>query len=350
MSRILCRFALGFALIGFCNPLSAQDKRFNGQFTFRNLKISAAAGDSKDKYLTLAFAEGKLMFFTIHSDKFRWFTPWTGHDKKAITSVAFCPDNSIFASAAMDGNVKFWDYDSAAKFAEETEKLQEKEARKVPPPTMTKLIKAHSAGSVSIAFSPDSKKLATAGADGLIKIWSLADTKKPIATMLAHKGGVHCLAFSFDGGLLASGGADKTAKLWRISVEIMEERNLGEHEGPVLAVAFSRDGKQIATGSGAPKKPGQLRVWDAATGKESFSLAGHEDVVTSVNFHPKEPRLVSCSKDKTLRVWDLEMKKELYKDLHVDGLIQVFWINDGKLIGSFSPQEGKWWLGMPRLN
>jgi WD40 repeat protein len=345
MRRFLVLFALFF---GLCNLATAQEKRLNSQYTFRNVKISAAATDGKDKNMALGFSEGKLVFYTIFSDKFRWFTSWPAHTKP-VCAIAFCPDCSIFASAGTDGTVKFWDYVSATKFAEETEKLPMKEAGKVPPPSMTKSFKAHT-GPIVMTFSPDSKKLVTAGTDGVIKIWNVESPMKPIATLEGHKKGVNCLEFNPDGTLLASGGEDKAAKLWRFSDNVMEDHVLPDHDGPVLTVAFSADGKQLAIGSGVAKKSGQIKIWEAGTGKEMYSLpAGHEDVVTSVCFHPKEPRLISGSKDKTVRIWDLETKKELYKDYHVDGLFKVLMTVDGRLIGTYSPEEAKWWLGKPRL-
>ncbi|NWX89669.1 WSB2 protein, partial [Nothoprocta pentlandii] len=51
---------------------------------------------------------------------------------------------------------------------------------------------------------------------------------------------------------------------------------------------------------------GQIKVWEVQTGHLLFSLLGHQDVVRDLSFAPNGSLiLVSASRDKTLRVWDL---------------------------------------------
>ncbi|XP_060105599.1 WD repeat and SOCS box-containing protein 2 [Heteronotia binoei] len=52
---------------------------------------------------------------------------------------------------------------------------------------------------------------------------------------------------------------------------------------------------------------GQIKVWQVETGSLLFNLSGHLDVVRDLSFAPGESCsiLVSASRDKTLRVWDL---------------------------------------------
>uniref|UniRef100_A0A8V0X026 WD repeat and SOCS box containing 2 n=1 Tax=Gallus gallus TaxID=9031 RepID=A0A8V0X026_CHICK len=51
---------------------------------------------------------------------------------------------------------------------------------------------------------------------------------------------------------------------------------------------------------------GQIKVWEVQTGHLLFSLLGHQDVVRDLSFAPNGSLiLVSASRDRTLRVWDL---------------------------------------------
>ncbi|KAJ6659106.1 hypothetical protein lerEdw1_019409 [Lerista edwardsae] len=52
---------------------------------------------------------------------------------------------------------------------------------------------------------------------------------------------------------------------------------------------------------------GHIKVWEVQTGRLLFNLSGHQGVVRDLSFAPGESRsiLVSASRDKTLRVWDL---------------------------------------------
>ena len=75
-------------------------------------------------------------------------------------------------------------------------------------------LKAHSGAAWSVAFSPDSRTLATGGNDATIKLWNLASLQQT-ATLRGHTGPVNGLSFSKDGTLLASSSGDGTVRLWR---------------------------------------------------------------------------------------------------------------------------------------
>ena len=91
--------------------------------------------------------------------------------------------------------------------------------------------------------------LASAGADGTIKLWNLT-LGKEAGTLTGHKGSVLCLAFSPDGKRLASGGADGVVRLWDTTDP---KKNWGKetakwiaHTKAVLCLSFSgnnREGK-----------------------------------------------------------------------------------------------------------
>ena len=71
------------------------------------------------------------------------------------------------------------------------------------------------------------------------------------------------------------------------------------HPGSVAQVAWSPDGKRLATASWAQR----VTVWDATTGKETFSLRGHRGRVNSVAWSPDGARLASAGDDGTVKIW-----------------------------------------------
>ena len=94
--------------------------------------------------------------------------------------------------------------------------------------------KAHSAPPRQLAFSPDSKILATSGVDSVVKLWSLADGK--LVRALRHPEGVTSIAFSRDGQWLVSGSYDTMVRVWRVADGSLM-RTLKGHTGSVWTVA-----------------------------------------------------------------------------------------------------------------
>jgi len=71
---------------------------------------------------------------------------------------------------------------------------------------------------------------------------------------------------------------------------------LNGHSDWVLSVAFSPDGTRIVSGS----KDNTLRLWDAVSGAGLNTLNGHSNWVLSVAFSLDGTRIVSGSNDNTL--------------------------------------------------
>ncbi|KLU07247.1 WD-repeat containing protein [Rhodopirellula islandica] len=104
-------------------------------------------------------------------------------------------------------------------------------------------------------FSPDGKRIATAGYDRKILIWD-AISGEMTRELVGHNGAIFDLAFSPDGGLLISACADETAKVWHVeSGERLD--TLSQPEGEVNCVLFSKDGRWMLAGSA----DNRLRVW-----------------------------------------------------------------------------------------
>jgi WD40 repeat protein len=78
-----------------------------------------------------------------------------------------------------------------------------------------RVLRGHTEYVKSMAFSPDSSQLATAGIDGRIRIWD-ASSGKELRTLAAHWQGVDDVAYAPDGRTLASIESRTCVKLWRL--------------------------------------------------------------------------------------------------------------------------------------
>jgi len=105
------------------------------------------------------------------------------------------------------------------------------------------------------------------------------------------------------------------------------------HEGDVNSVAFSPDGKLIVSGS----RDKTVRLWDIVGNPVGQPFQGHEDDVNSVAFSPDGKLIVSASDDNTVRLWDIEGNPvgQLFQG-HEASVSSVAFSSDGKLIVSAS--------------
>ncbi len=156
----------------------------------------------------------------------------------AVTALSFSPDNARIACASADKSITVW-------------AIGQEPVRVETPAEVN-----------AVVWLMD--KLASAGADGVIRVWS--DALAPVKEFPGHNGAVTALAARE--GLLLSGGADGTVRAW--DVEKAQATVQMNHAGPVSALAIRGDGKAFAS-AGANNL---AKLWDAA-GKPLAEMKGN---------------------------------------------------------------------------
>jgi WD40 repeat protein len=165
-------------------------------------------------------------------------------------------------------------------------------------------------GTGVLALSPDLATLAVARGKGDGPTWhvELIDVAsgKSLRTFEWPGKRVVSLAFSPDGKRLAAGGAlDEPHLGWWDAGGGKFHALETDLRGPFYAVAFSPDGRMLASACGAPRPDAAIRLWDTATGKVVARLPGHTSGVLALAFSPNGKLLGSASLDRSALVWDL---------------------------------------------
>lgn len=98
----------------------------------------------------------------------------------------------------------------------------------------------------SVAFSPDSKTLATCDTTGTAYLWNVATGRRLAVLANRSNGQVLSAAFSPSGKTLAVGDANGTVDLWRVATGAVTATLAAPGAGPVNNAAYSPDGKTVA--------------------------------------------------------------------------------------------------------
>ena len=126
---------------------------------------------------------------------------YLGH-RNEVNELAYSPDGQWLASGDDDGSIKLWRPDQRQE---------------------TYLFTHLSAAVFGVAFSPDGKTLAAGTGDlfqprkaGEIKLWDVA-SRTEIRSLKGHNGGIGSVAYSPGGDRIASASADGTVRIWEVA-------------------------------------------------------------------------------------------------------------------------------------
>jgi eukaryotic-like serine/threonine-protein kinase len=160
-------------------------------------------------------------------------------------------------------------------------------------------------------LSPDAQIMAAGWADGTLAFFD-AKTGAVIATE-AHAYGqfIFKMAFSPNGKLLATAGAsavleELAAKIWDTATHKLLAKPSG-HTELVLDVAFTPDGEILLT-CGADDS---IKFWDTTTWKEIPPSLGQKEYVSALALSPNGRRLATACSDRTMKLWNVATRREI---------------------------------------
>jgi platelet-activating factor acetylhydrolase IB subunit alpha len=170
-------------------------------------------------------------------------------------------------------------------------------------------LQGHRLPVTSVAFHPIFSSLASGSEDTTIKIWDyeLGELER---TLKGHTKAVLDVDFGGPRGgtLLASCSSDLTIKLWDPSDEYKNIRTLPGHDHSISSIRFIPSGAAGAPLSGntlvSASRDKTLRIWDVTTGYCLKTIKGHADWVRAVTASADGRWLLSAGNDQVPRLWD----------------------------------------------
>lgn len=188
---------------------------------------------------------------------------------------------------------------------------------------------------VTVAFSPDGKRIASGNSEGTICIWDISSRKR-LKTIKGHSTFVSFITFSQDSKIITSVSSDQTIEQWNVLTgKLLSSKK--ETRDTRSFVAQSPDGKYTATGQGDPNREetdNTINLRDNVTGKCIRTLTGHSLSVSALAFSPDSRFLASGSWDQTILLWNISTGKKIKMFKGYADLTAITFSPNGKLIAS----------------
>jgi RNA polymerase sigma factor (sigma-70 family) len=301
-----------------------------GQKKFRFRAAVGAIEYSPDGKLLVIAEHNTLHLFDAATRKElrSWDVPKNVPKDVAVKSVAFSPDSKSLATAGQYPHFHLWDV------------------------TNGKLIREFAGFerlTEGIAFSVDGKRLAMVGenlpspklidreAEGpTVRIWE-TNTGKELKGMGTGLAQGTCVSYSPDGQLLIWGTADGAVHVHKVAgAEVFTYKGPEIPTSFTYSIAISPDSKLVAAGIGA-----LIKLFDLRTGKllKTMSEQFQRDIPSllagmRLHFSPDGKTLASVSSTSMFLLWDVASGKLDQKYLPRSGLNDLSFYHDGKTLAT----------------
>ncbi|CAG8739756.1 30093_t:CDS:10 [Gigaspora margarita] len=215
----------------------------------------------------------------------------TPHDGE-IHTIQSSADGSMFATGSADKTIKIFD-------------------------ATTGQTKQSLSGSIQsimhVSFNSTNDMIAGASNDNAARLWHLK-TGRIRLTLTGHVGKVYSSRFNGDSSKVITGSHDRTIKVWDLQKGYCI-RTIFSFSSCNDVVPLDEEGTTLVSGH----LDNNLRFWDVRSGKDIKELTGiHLGQITSVSVSPDGSKVLTNSRDNTLKIVDLRTY-DVEQTLHADG-------------------------------
>jgi WD40 repeat protein len=232
----------------------------------------------------------------------------------SVRTIAVSPNGREIATAGDDGVIRLWD---ASSFR------------------LTRVLRGHAGAIYALDYWTDSTLLASAGWDGKVKVWDLRNDDRSLTFDAGAK--QFAVAFAPEPALkyLAAAGEDGVVRIWNLGTRELAKSRL-DHQSPDPARAAVRSLSYAPSGSGefvSAGFDGKIRFYRTSGTIDTRDAYGRKAL--RVAYSPDGTRVVTAGSDAELgaaKIWDVKNGASRLLAGHRDYVVSASWSADGKRI------------------
>lgn len=292
----------------FCSfrkeDMACKEPTLRKSFTIQKQEAFCACVYGMNEYLATGLSNGTVMLLPTKPDnKVR---KWIGH-RGPVTCMASCGRDPHLVSGGSDGTVRLWVGNDVGDSM--ALNIGEQEI-------------------VSLALSNKYDRLLVTDASGAPTLWDPRHCAK-ITDLEEDSSLVNSVSLSSDGLVALTGSSSGEFKLFDLrSGQVSHSFNTNI---AITATSVRQTGSAIAVGC----EDGTVVLWDCRTQAVLNDSPLHRKTVTSLDFHPSKPMLLTSSADGAITVCDSDSRGLLYTlQCHTSAVYNASWSADGTTFSS----------------
>jgi WD40 repeat protein len=357
----------------------------------------AALNYSPDgQYVAIGIADGTIQIWDVQINQL--LLTLSGHDAQ-VTGVSFANGQQWLASSSNDGTARIWTLErifstggTSVVFSNTGDLAMgsvDGSIRLIDGATgqMRKHLRHHTLDVNDLRFTSDGKHLLAASSDGTASVWSMEALDQPVLIYDKHQTGategevvdaLRSVAINPAGDLVATAGQQGIVQLWQLAngetvrtfaqAEATQINNLmfspvtgtrlaasnvsGEliiwdvnngqalHtiavEAQIGSLVFSRDESQLLVGTDG----GELKIYNVQNGSLVETWKLHTGSVSGISYSPDGNYMATVSADSTLKIYNKSFTDALLSIRDAGALSDVAYSPDGTLIATVGIDGG----------